>query len=300
MFASTHYYVPSNSVIYINDDISQLYEILHGLVKPKFTKIWFISYFERFNYLFRYNEQNQYYAFVTETFIKYIVANSYDEHRMRMEPITNIYKYGLNATLDMFRFFNIQHRITAKAGPQSTDLEPRQLSLTPYGMCTTLSPGQQFSDQFIERLSVYNIFTAPYISYTMIIHPGGTLPVRQLNVFQYEKDENKVILLGKQTVEKLPSPYDTNCKPNEQDNQYKCITDCYIKKYLDRLKCIPSHSNYLSISLNETNWRFCPKDYQDEIDMMERNIQGTNSCKNPSFKINSTISVNLAFIMLSD
>ena len=279
LFASTHNYTHLNHTEYSSSDISQLYEVLYGLVKPKFARISFIEYFDNFNKLFEFVEpkQNEYYAFLTRIFINYIVANSHVEHRMRMEPITNRDKYGLNGTLDMFRFFNIQHRITARAGPRLTDLKPRELSLTPYGMCTTLSPGQQFSDQFIEGLSVYNIFTAPYISYTMIIHPGGTLPVRQLNVFQFERDKNKMIFLSKQTVEKLPSPYDTNCKPNEQDNQHKCITDCYIDKYLDRFKCIPSHSIYLSISLNETNWRFCPKDYQDEIDIIERNIQGTIS-----------------------
>ena len=253
------------------------------MVQLKWHRImymWYLTEILNINYsgLDRY-KINEYLSLAFELMIKHIVVNSHEEYLMRMEPITDIDKYGLNGTFDMLRLFNMQRNIETKIGSQRVKLKPIQLSLMKYGICTTQSPGQELTDQHIDRLKNIAIFSSYLFQYTMILHPYGTIPVPQLNAFLFENENDKMILMKKYTLEKLPKPYDTNCQPYEQGNQHQCLTDCYMKKYLDRFKCIPSRPMHISVDINKTNSRFCPKDYHDDISMMENNIKGTVPCK---------------------
>ena len=248
------------------------------MMKQKWHRIIFIYYMKEISYIFKSvlekEHQKEYYALAIELMLKYIVANSRDEHRMRMEPITDIDKYGLNGTFDILRLFNTHQHIATKVNSQWVYLKPTHLSLMRYGICKTLSPGQQLTDQYIDRLTNSHLFPSILFHYTMIFHPYGTIPVPHLNFFQFEKEQDKMILMKKFTFDKLPSPYDTNCQPYEQGNQHQCLNDCYTKKYLDRFKCVPSRPKHISVDINQTDWRFCPKDYHDDIIMMENNIKG--------------------------
>ena len=155
------------------------------MAKSKWTKIKLIDDIYDLNtrrQLFIYMcltgyKPNDYFNFVNRMIIKYIIANSYNESNKRMEPITDIDKYGLNATKDVFKLFTFQRRFSTKFGPKLVELKPNKLSLTPYGMCTTLSPGQQLSDKFIERLFVYSLsIFSPLNSQYCSIHRHFTSP----------------------------------------------------------------------------------------------------------------------------
>ena len=143
-------------------------------------------------------------------------------------------------------------------------------------MCT-ISSGQKLVDKLIEQLPITTLIESSLIKYTVIIHPFNTIPIHQLNVFNIEQDKEKIIILSKYTTEKLPAPYDTDCQPYEHnDNQHQCITNCYLKKYHDQFNCIPSNPMHLSVDLNQSQWKFCPKDYNNDIVMMENTIQPIN------------------------
>ena len=208
LFTSTHYYNCENFRELTLHGYIEIYLIFAGLAKSKWTKIKLLEVlYDIFdnpghNKLIKYlcstgNKPIDYYNFVNRMIIKYIIANSYNESNMRMEPITDIDKYGLNATKDMFKLFTFQRRFTTRFGPKSVELKPNKFSLTPYGMCTTLSPGQQLADKFIEQFFVFSVFYSLYNHFTVLFHPFDTLPVRQLNPFAIESVlhfvENKVI-----------------------------------------------------------------------------------------------------------
>ena len=278
-FTSTHKYNCENRDDYVYHDYYQVFKIFEGLLKNKWTKIimsgelLYIN--DIYGFCFDDDKQNDYFAHAMRIMIKYITANSYDEFSMIMEPINNREKYGLNATLDLFTHFNLYQHVSTRFDLKSVELTPNKLSLTPYGMCTTISPGQQLADKFIEQLPITTLIPSIIFKYTVIIHPFNTIPIRQLNAFNIEQDIDKMIILSKYTLEKLPAPYDTDCQPyKHNDNQHQCITNCYLKKYHDRFNCIPSNPMHLSVDLNQSQWRFCPKDYNEDIVMMENNING--------------------------
>ena len=265
----------------LKNSITRAYKmrnILNNMIEGKWKRYILLDHFFDIEYVLDtdYEEypQHIHFRFLVETFIKYIVANSLDEFEYNMEHITDIDRYGLNGTLDMFKFFNIHRVVDGQSGLQWLRLQDKQLSLTPYGMCSTVSPGHELVNQFIDQLAVYTIFSADYIKLNLFLHSDDTLPVRQLNTLYLGNAEEKIIKLKKYTLEKLPSPYDTHCQQYEQENQQECITNCYLKLYHDRFQCIPSKSQHLTVNLNLSNWIFCPKEYQDDIELMGNRLQG--------------------------
>ena len=224
--------------------------IILPMLKTKWLRIWFTYYlYEIYNQILTTAHDSEvlteYFQFALEFMIKYIVANSLDDYRMRMEPITNIDEYGLNGTFDMFRFFNTIRHIKTRIGSQWVKLNQTNMSLMKYGMCTKQSAALQLINQYIDRLINIPIFGSSLFQYTMILHPYGTIPVPHLNVFQFENSRDEMIILKKYTLEKLPSPYDTNCQQYEQGNQHQCLNDCYTKKYLNRFTCIPTKPKHM-------------------------------------------------------
>ena len=278
-FTSTHKYNCQNRSLFIHHDYYEVFELIFGLMKNKWTMITLNSELFLINNIydncFDDDKQNDYFAYTCKIMIKYITANSYDQFNIIMDPINNIEKYGLNATLDLFPFFNVFQHVSTRFNLLSVELMPNKLSLTPYGMCTTISPGQQLADKFIEQLAITTLIQSTIIKYTVFIHPFDTIPIRQLNAFNIDQDRYKMIILSKYTLEKLPAPYDTDCQPyTHNDNQHQCITKCYLKKYHDKFNCIPSKPMHLSVNLNQSQWKFCPKDYNEDIVMIENNING--------------------------
>ena len=258
-------------------EAEKMYNLMMAMIPRKWTRINFLDYFYYIKEIIEIDSdqypQKIHVPFLLEHLIKYIVANSLDEFEHNMEHIYDIDRYGLNGTLDMFKFFNIHTVVEAKSGFQWVRLQKKQLSLTPYGMCSTVTPGHELVNQFINQLSVSNIFQAEYIKLNLFLHTDDTLPVRQVKTFYLENALNMIIILRKYTLEKLPSPYDTHCQPYEEINQQECFTKCYLKIYFEQFKCIPSKSMYLTVELNQTNWRFCPKEYQDDIIEMEKQLK---------------------------
>ena len=206
LFTSTHKYTCENRSLYIRRDYWQVFQMFERLVKNKWTKIILSGELFNMNFIYDFcfndNKQNEYFAHLCKTMIKYIAVNSYDEFDMLMEPITNRKKFGLNATLDLFTQFNLYHHVSTRFGLKSVELTPNKLSLTPYGMCTTISPGQQLADKFIEQLPITTLIESSLIKYTVIIHPFNTIPIHQLNVFNIEQDKDKIIILSKYTIGK--------------------------------------------------------------------------------------------------
>ena len=131
----------------IRDLISngKMMNIFLNSLNRKWTKIFFGENFFNIERVLFYNDFHRYpairyFPFLAETFIKYIVINSLDEFEHKIQLITDIDRYGLNGTIDLFRFFNIHRFVEAKSGSEWVRLLDKQLSLTPYGMCITLSP----------------------------------------------------------------------------------------------------------------------------------------------------------------
>ena len=93
LFTSTHKYTCENRSLYIRRDYWQVFQMFERLVKNKWTKIILSGELFNMNFIYDFcfndNKQNEYFAHLCKTMIKYIAVNSYDEFDMLMEPINN-------------------------------------------------------------------------------------------------------------------------------------------------------------------------------------------------------------------
>ena len=51
-------------------------------------------------------------------------------------------------------------------------------------------------------------------------------------------------------MNKLPPPYDENCRDNSEKQQFECMNECIEKFYNQKLKCFPNLKNYYTIMVD--------------------------------------------------
>ena len=77
------------------------------------------------------------------------------------------------------------------------------------------------------------------------IHDQNQLPSYRISRYLTIAPISSTIIYQRYIFNRLPAPYDTQCHEYgiTTKSQSKCISDCYIKFFLNKHKCIPKFDN---------------------------------------------------------
>ena len=222
-----------------------------------------------------------------KTYAKYFMFKTWNESMIMRQLVEDKNVNGINATLDMFRFYSYQFH-TGYFKYVSHDKMPimnvHYRALSPWGKCLTYRPIETVQYNFTFNVPFKTILLSaifpPYLKHKIFIHSQKYLPIFSNDDNQFTTDwkrSNIILKMSKYEFERLGKPYDTHCQQYENSSQSKCLNDCYINQYITRFGCIPNHNKYHTIILDEEfinhPLEFCNHKLLDNITQLENNIQ---------------------------
>ena len=188
----------------------------------------------------------------------------------------------LNGTQTQFDFFSfitlaIPYYHYNEQDHYYNNLSPFLQILSPFGKCFTyLSNSKEFpfdSDHLI-RIMESGLVDSRYIRMRylirkLFIHSSDVLPDLTTDEIQitdngYMQIGDFIIFITRTDLEKLPKPYETNCRNYGNSNRFECLNECYLNGYNQKWNCTPNDNHLLTIVLKngiiEPNVKFCYKD----------------------------------------
>ena len=152
--------------------------------------------------------------------------------------------------------------------------------LSPLGLCFSFSPWNEtdIEKKFLTRGNILKLIQdnrpIKFVDTSqIIIHDEKTFPrliKDRLNLMDQITGKYS-IKIRKTVIEKLPSPYETQCT-TQTDNAFQCFNKCFIRRFHTSFNCLPKVNKYhVTFLKNNNEIKFCKKlseeDYhvQDEI-----------------------------------
>ena len=232
----------------------------------------------------------EFFSIFYKTYAKYLMFKTWNESMIMRQLVEDKCVNGINATLDMLRFYSLHfydgnehsHLNSMKEIPI---MNVKYKTLSPKGKCLTYKPKELFQDNYTFNVSIFlkKIIAGNFPSYLkqkIFINSQKYLPIFTNDDNQFTTDwkrNNMILKISKYEFERLGKPYDTHCQQYENSSQSKCLNDCYINQYLTRFGCIPNHNKYHTIILDQTfinnPLEFCNHNLFDNITQLENYMQ---------------------------
>jgi hypothetical protein len=134
-------------------------------------------------------------------------------------------------------------------------------SLSHFGKCQTILLNEKrniLTDIIIfsinEKLNMNFRNNEKFIQNEYIFHSSNTMysyftDKFSLNDYNYYQLGAQHIIIQRYSVQKLPKPYDTNCKEYGESNRYECLNQCFLNGYNQKWNCTPNTNHLLTIIL---------------------------------------------------
>ena len=228
---------------------------------------------------------------------KNFMVNNNAEFENKVKYFTDKHNYGLNSCKELSSFFAQHYECLPLFGLKKYLVYQKELGVcssldiyTSSGICKTflynndnIHHAQKIEiansiliNSFGENLNLF----PHYMMNKIILHPKLTPPsdesidINQRYTFEYRVYDTGVEL-KKTIIERLKKPYFTKCQDYYNSNKQDCLNNCFLKKYLDKLKCLPNSNRYtIILNPNDENdkFKFCSTDKLMNITNLENRI----------------------------
>ena len=197
---------------------------------------------------------------------KYFDISTQEEYHHAIRRIEDKSRYGLNGTLDLLDFYVNHYNCWTFYEPniKCNVLKPMIKMLSPFGKCHTYLMGNNNNETFVDKIALYTGDAhgelKTYLKRKFILHSSNHLPIWTSDQFrvtdiEFGQQNSFVVRMNKIEMNKLPPPYDQNCRDYSESQQFECMNKCIEKYYQHKFKCFPNKNNYYTIIVYNQDFR---------------------------------------------
>ena len=195
--------------------------------------------------------------YFVEPFKEFFIGNNRDELNKNMKKYQDIHQFGIASLMKVEKFYG--NRLNFKR------LDSTSPWMSSLGMCRRYIYFENEKNRRAFYFQPDDLLSIPdFLSRTFYIHDPNEYPMKNVKGHQIDLiDKSIPIKLSKIKFTELEFPYSTMCKYYNANNQSDCLNRCYLQRYLDIFKCIPTNNYLHALFMYNQNYssnEFCPMD----------------------------------------